>query len=579
MPWLRCLVVVAAVALTFLPPVNRLLALVLDRVRNPSQRTLEWAGIVVAVAATSYLIYTAFAQGRDLFPKTEDDCSYLIGARMMARGRLWMPQHELADFFESFYLFVKPVYCSIYFPGAALAFAPMVWFHWASWILPVVMSGAAVGLLFRIVTDMIDAVAGGLAAIWMVSLSWFRTLSIMVMSHIPMFLLALLMVWAWLRWRRQRRWGWALAVGAFAGWAAITRPADALCFAIPIGIAMAAELLGRPVRAWALCAGALLLGAAPFLTMQIVFDLRVTGRPFRSPYTEYLLKDQPGAEYGLRRYDPTLHPASSLPQKHAYYDWCRPFLRQHQPGNFLGAWLHGAENHPAYLLVLMDSTMPGRAMLVLATVGLLGLRDRRRMVLAATLPVFVIVYLFNPFFLEHYAILIAPAMMVLVLAGCRAAASAWPSQSRAIGAALSILVLALAVTSLWEVKRYMPTPGQPMQDGMLESVPLSQLEEGLPLAVQPPAVVLFRRGQADNFFEEPVYNTDVAWPDDAPIIRAHDLGVRNGEIIRYYAARQPDRVFYLFDVSTRTMIPLGKASNLAEALRRGKTLASLIPGT
>jgi hypothetical protein len=37
------------------------------------------------------------------------------------------------------------------------------------------------------------------------------------------------------------------------------------------------------------------------------------------------------------------------------------------------------------------------------------------------------------------------------------------------------------------------------------------------------------------------------WPDDAPIIRAHDLGERNAELFRYYAARKPqgNRMFTL----------------------------------
>src|SRR6185295_8819865 len=48
--------------------------------------------------------------------------------------------------------------------------------------------------------------------------------------------------------------------------------------------------------------------------------------------------------------------------------------------------------------------------------------------------------------------------------------------------------------------------------------------------VQKPAVVLFRYDPTSELHTEPVYNTDVAWPDDAPIVRAHDLGSRNGRI-------------------------------------------------
>src|SRR5215469_18844576 len=112
---------------------------------------------------------------------------------------------------------------------------------------------------------------------------------------------------------------------------------------------------------------------------------------------------------------------------------------------------------------------------------------------------------------------------------------------------LAALVLALCITSLWEFKHLMPTPGQPYKDGMMESTVLTTMEAELPQAVQQPAVVLFRASPRSDFFEEPVYNTDVAWPDDAPIIRAHDLGARDVELVRYYAARQPARTFYVFN--------------------------------
>src|SRR5207237_9067046 len=74
-----------------------------------------------------------------------------------------------------------------------------------------------------------------------------------------------------------------------------------------------------------------------------------------------------------------------------------------------------------------------------------------------------------------------------------------------------------------------------------------------------PAVVLFRfDSKTDSPHEEPVYNTDVAWPDDAPVIRAHDLGAPNVEIYRYYL----DRDFYLYQVSSNKLIHLGKGHDL-----------------
>ena len=72
-----------------------------------------------------------------------------------------------------------------------------------------------------------------------------------------------------------------------------------------------------------------------------------------------------------------------------------------------------------------------------------------------------------------------------------------------------------------------------------------------------------------SFHDDPVYNDTVAFPDDAPVIRARDLGPeKNRDIIRYYAQRQPDRVFYIYDPDARAAgrnplsPPLGTAADL-----------------
>ena len=65
------------------------------------------------------------------------------------------------------------------------------------------------------------------------------------MSHTVMILLGLLMVWAYLHWRRSARYAWAVAIGVIAGWAAITRPVDAMCWAATVGLAILLDLRGK----------------------------------------------------------------------------------------------------------------------------------------------------------------------------------------------------------------------------------------------------------------------------------------------------------------------------------------------
>ena len=544
-----------------------------ERLRNPSSWAVGRTAVLVWFVATAYFILTAFLQNRDLFPKTHDDSSYAIGMQMVARGRLWMPAHPLADFFDSFYILVRPVYCSIYFPGTALIYSPTVWLGLPLWLMPAVVSGAAVMVLYLIVTELIDGAAGLLAALLLVSLTWFRTYSVLLTSQSPMLLLGLLIVWAWLRWRNNKTWYWSLALGAVAGWAAITRPVDAVCFALPVGIGMLLDLLTQRPKVWAVTIGTVVAGALPFLVLQIIFNVGVTGSPLRLLYTLYLEQDQPGSTFGFRALDPNKRPPSPLPQKQAYYDWCKTYLARHQLGNFLGPWVHSqdlgnGQMRPAYLSMLTDTTMPARILLLLAPVGLLALMDRRRGVLAATLPLFILLYVFNPFFLEHYAIAAIPAVILLVLLGTRALAAAWPRWSRPITAATVATILAASLTSLWEIDRWIPGPK--VNDETFPSAVLHAINVDYPPALEKPAVVLFRFHRGDDFFREPVYNWDVAWPDDAPVVRAHDLGVsRDREIVEYYAKRQAGRTFYLFDAKATPdpMVRLGRADEPEQVMR------------
>jgi hypothetical protein len=106
---------------------------------------------------------------------------------------------------------------------------------------------------------------------------------------------------------------------------------------------------------------------------------------------------------------------------------------------------------------------------------------------------------------------------------------------------------------------------------------LKQVRATLAALPHRPAVVLFRYFPGNGLLEDPVYNTDVAWPDDAPVIRAQDLGARNVEIVRYYARRQPDRYFYLYDLQTMTLHPQGRASEVLPRLLARQQGASTRP--
>ncbi len=232
-----------AIILGCIPAARQLVSVQLARIRTPSAGGRCCAAILIAVAASAVLLLVAYAQDWDFILRYQDEHSFMIQLQMLAHGRLWMPAipPEVADFFSSYLIFTSPTYGSIYYPGTALMDVAGVWLHLPFWAIPVLSAGASVGLVYRIVTELVDGVAEALAALMMISLPTFRSLALMLLSQTPMLLLGLLLIWAWLRWRGDRETRWVLLIGALAGWALITRPLDALAYLVPVCWAMLAE--------------------------------------------------------------------------------------------------------------------------------------------------------------------------------------------------------------------------------------------------------------------------------------------------------------------------------------------------
>ena len=548
------LVVAAVLALVFgmslvLPRDVDLLA----QVRSPSRRAANWTAVGIALGAV--LLLYVFASGRPFVPTFHDEHAHVIQMQMLARGRLWMPAHPLADFFETFHVFVKPVYAAMYFPGASLLYAPAIWLQLPLWLMPLLVSAAVVGLTYRVLTELVDGAAGWLGALALVAVEPLRFVSIMVLSHQVMMLWGLASVWAWLRWRRERTRSWAVLLGVFLGWAAITRPLDALCYALPLGVGVLLDLRRSGMRHRAVALGLMACGMAPFLALQLVANYGITGHMLRSPYDEYAARNYPGIALGVGRFDPALAPDSALPQKRAYYDHVIvPVLKAHARFSLWTQFM-------SYRLpVLFQSDLPDTILLVLLPVGILGFTDQRRALVGALLPIFLGAYVLFSSFLPYYGLPAALPLLLTLVLGVRACAEAWP-RPRAVETALAFLVAWLIVGS-------MPVVGW-MEDYRAPWPIMIAAHREVPRQVEAPAVVLFPFHRGDNFHEEPVYNIDVAWPDDAPIVRAQDLGpARNEAIAAYYAATQPDRKFYRFDRGTLAAEPLGTARDFLETLRR-----------
>jgi len=188
--------------------------------------------------------------------------------------------------------------------------------------------------------------------------------------------------------------------------------------------------------------------------------------------------------------------------------------------------------------------------------SLLALSWERGAVLA-TIPLFVLLYIPYVFFFPHYVVTAAPAIIVASLLAAKVLAGAWKSRQRMVDVGLSLFMAAMAIASL---PQWAPFDEDVFKADLLVSV--NRQIADLP---HRPAVVLFTYDPHRNTHEEPVYNPDVAWPDDAEVIRANDRGPLNQAIFDYYSRHQPRRFFYRFNERDRTLHPLGTAVQLSRS--------------
>jgi len=303
---------------------------------------------------------------------------------------------------------------------------------------------------------------------------------------------------------------------------------------------------------WLINAAMLFIGAAPFLAIQLIFNLGVTGKPLVSPYVLYLQQSQPGSTFGAGAVQGNAPLQSALPQKQVYYRWLLSMDQEQRERGRVGSIVERLDRTARF-------DVPNLLLLMLVPVGLLAFRPGGAWVPLAVLPLFIALYALNPFFLPHYVIPLTAIFAIYVALGGFALAGAFPGRDgfARVSVVLSIFFLSAAA---------LPELAPDVYDLAARTAELDIVQLSL-ADIPEPAVVLFRYSPIRYVHEEPVYNWDVAWPDDAPIVRAHDLGARDGELLVYYAKRQPQRVFYLFDRADEKLTRLGNAAEAAKLLK------------
>jgi hypothetical protein len=572
----QVLLLPAALFAGFIPSIRNLcnrLWLALSRPGLPARIAIA---LLLSIACAFYLFVTARDEGIPLNLKYQDEFSYMIQTRMLAEGHLFLPSHPCADFFDTIYVLAHPVYASMYFPGAALMFVPTVWLHLPYYAGPLAASGLAAGALYLVIAEVLDGASGLLAVLLLLSLWRFRMLSIMMMSQPPALCLGLIMTFAWLRWRINHHWGWALLGGAASGWAVITRPADALCFAVVLLVPTVMDWYTRPGRLSELGKSAVvaILAAAPFLGLQLKFNHEVTGEWLKSPFTLYTEQFYPGIGFGFGNSSAPDRHVSDLPQKQMLYDrFSHMFQHPHRWVDIPSLFMQRLQ------FLLSDGILDSIAFLwFFLPLSLLALPNRLTWAVWGTFPVFLLIYTGYAFFLPHYFTTVFPAIVILLVLPIRVLSDAFPKRQATVRTSLGLATIALAVVSL-------PQFDILLLDQPFRAAELQRINQKLAQDVVPPAVVMFHfnfntmmdgKPHSDAPELEPVYNFDVAWPDDAPIIRAHDRNVdisavgkrgdRDLALYEYYLRVDPRRVFYLYDrhIGGGRLTRLGTAAEMVQ---------------
>jgi hypothetical protein len=298
-----------------------------------------------------------------------------------------------------------------------------------------------------------------------------------------------------------------------------------------------------------------LLCLLPFAAVQIIQNIGITGKWSQFPEEYYHLKNFTVPAVGFGPYDLTRLPQgiSAAKQKFAFLQLD---LYQHRTlREELMNW------YSTRFIELRFVTLPSAMLVILFPLALAAMTDLRRKVLMAGLLLFLIGYFICVYHLTFYMVPATPAVICIVLMGWESLERAWPRQRSRIR---PIMALTLAGMALWQF----PELNRSARSVLPSGEQLKQISEDCS-ALPAPSVVLFPFDEDKIPLNSwPVFNDDVAWPDDARVIRANDLGpAEKGKLYDYYAQTQPGRQFYLYDRSgdndPRPLKFLGTAQELA----------------
>ncbi len=537
-----------------LPVGFKLLQKRLDQI---SERTSLLICLCIFVISSIYFPTMNLYVGREMHPAMHDDQMHAIQTQMLATGRLWLPQHPAADFFETFHVYVKPLYAPCHFPGTAILNVFGVWLHLPTWFIPNLMMAASCALAYHIARRITSTTFALLVPLFLLFSPIIYILAPMIMSQNAMLFLGLLWIAVFLEWQKSCRTRWAVLLGLIGGLSAITRPVDAIAFGIAILIGILIVLYQRKDRRLAIKTIAIgVFCVLPFVGFQLFFNHSIAGDYLVTPYKQYCDQNYPDTIYpdhAIAQNTESVR-VSALQQKQDLYKGFMIKTVRRLQG--MTAWFKFIK---VRIPMTLQLTIPNTLLYFLLPLALVGINSVKRFVACAPAIIFFILYFPHAFYAEHYIVIIAVPIALILLV----AITSWIEllQKYIPGNWAAAFWIILLISCVSQGVQFFQNQANPFR--VYKSV--NFVQEQLPKIAESPALVFCKYDAATcNYHDEPVYNYHAARIDDNPIVLAQWLGARNIELVDYYRKIGQNRTVYELDRGSLTLTRIGKVNELSK---------------
>jgi hypothetical protein len=498
------------------------------------RKTLSWVGLGTLVLAVRVALLPVWPIPR---PSIYDEFSYILQADTFAHGRLANPAHPLWQFFESTYILQQPTYASRFPPaqGLVMAMGQLIFGHpwfgvwlsagllaaalcWAlqGWLPPGwALFGAFIGLDLCLFSYWMNSYWGG--AVTAIG--------------------GALVIGAWVRITRAKRWRYAWLFGIGAVIVVLARPFEGSLLVVPALIALG--MANRTARVWL---PIVLTGAAG--ASWLAYDnYRVTGYPLRLPYREYYEQYEIVPPFSFM-------PISTTPRTFRHFDL---ESRARETYERARSWRLLVDRPLDWLTLLRYYYGNLIWLLPLAVFMPFLWRSKRTRFAAILVAAIGAASVIEVWWYPHYGAPFMAALLILATQSMRHLRQ-WKYDGRETGrflvSAMPVAVLLVMIASEAQAIATHRTPDQ-VQAENAKNAQKQSVEQEL-LSKGPGQHVIFvRYSGLHSPHEEWIYNP--AGIDAAPVIWARDMGqVENERLRRYYAGRS----FWLFKpAESMSLIP------------------------